>query len=181
MCDGYVVRGEVGQKKGPNRVGLRSESGFHLTRNGGPQKAPHGPFGRGRAEKAELGWGQGYSSKERCHLRGTAFPGDSCKLFYLNSKNIQLRGDVPAKVCTALITDGKIIPPHLGNRFFNSKYNNFLSVPQSKVNYQGPSSKIWFTSSLLRIKKLEKLCYQYTICTQNKPFRKSRVWPAEGG
>lgn len=57
MCDGYVVRGEVGQKKGPNRVGLRSESGFHLTRNGGPQKAPHGPFGRGRAEKAELGWG----------------------------------------------------------------------------------------------------------------------------
>ena len=104
----------------------------------------------------------------------------------MNSKNIQLPGDVPAKVCTALITDGKIIPPHLGNTFFNSKYDNFLSVPQSKVNYQGPSSKIWFTASLLRIKKLEKLCYQYTICTQSKPFEeeqglacRGRVMPTE--
>ena len=57
----------------------------------------------------------------------------------------------------------------------------FLSVPLSKLNYQGLSSKIWFTASLLRIKKLKKLCYQYTICTQNKPLRKSMIWPAEGG
>lgn len=78
----------------PDRKGDQTEQGWEGSLDFIPPatgshwrllRGQHGTSGRANTKKVEWGgW-----PKERCDLPVTAFPSDSCKLFYLNSESIQ--------------------------------------------------------------------------------------------